>query len=197
MARTEAATALSNLRVNLTHLHGVLQPGRGGGVLPWFVRSDGDWLILADDGVTSTRTCSTSGSDMRDRWTTPVAAPGPRGLRGSDRARSRVLDDWPDAPWAHFERLRLRAASMARCRLELLLASGEPEQASQLAEGVLRHSSRCRSVRAACSCTPWRRRAIARTAFRVAGALVDSLVRRGSARADTDAMVRGYGVLPA
>ena len=197
----EVATALSNLRVNLTHLHGVLQPGRGGGVLPWFVRSDGDWLILADDGVTVD--ADLFDERLRHARSLDDAGRSARAREGYAAAialdRGGFLDDWPDAPWAHFERLRLRAASItARCRLgELLLASGEPEHASQLAEAVLRfeplqeragrllvHALAAQGDRA--------------TAFRVAGALVDSLRSAGlRPEPDTDAMVRGYGVLPA
>jgi DNA-binding SARP family transcriptional activator len=196
----EGATALSNLRVNLTHLQGVLQPGRAAGVLPWFVRSEGDWLTLSEDGVEID--ADRFDEMLRRARSLDDAGRSARAREGYAAAialdRGGFLDDWPDAPWAQFERMRLRTASItARCRLgELLLATGEPEQASQLAEGVLRneplqeragrllvHALAAQGDRA--------------TAFRVAGALVDSLRQEGlSPEPDTEVMARSYGVRP-
>jgi DNA-binding SARP family transcriptional activator len=48
-ADTEAA--LGNLRVTLGYLHKVLEPDRASGDATWFVRAEGDVLVLADEGV--------------------------------------------------------------------------------------------------------------------------------------------------
>ncbi|MGB0112432.1 MAG: BTAD domain-containing putative transcriptional regulator [Ilumatobacteraceae bacterium] len=193
-------TALSNLRVNLTHLQRILQPGRDPDVQPWFVRADSDWLSLANDGVVvdaerfddtlrRARALDESGRSGRAREAYAEAV---------DLDRGGFLDEWPDATWAEFERLRLRTASIAaRCRLgELLMAAGEPEAASSLAEGVLRteplqeragrllvHSLAAQGDRA--------------TAFHVAAGLVERLRDAGlRPEPGTDLMTRGYGISP-
>jgi len=133
--------ASHNLRVNLAHLQRVLQPGRDAEVLPWFVQADGDWLILAGDGV----------AVDADRFDDVHRA----ARRGDEQGRSRdalagylaalelvrgwYLEDLGDGGWAEVERLRMRTLVIGtRCRAgELLLARGEPEEAARLAGAVL------------------------------------------------------------
>ncbi len=49
---SDADAGLGNLRVTLGYLQKVLEPGRVSGDAPWFVRTDGDALILSEDGLT-------------------------------------------------------------------------------------------------------------------------------------------------
>lgn len=44
----DATAADRNLRVTLSYLHSVLEPGRVSGTPPYFVRTDGGQLVLAD-----------------------------------------------------------------------------------------------------------------------------------------------------
>jgi DNA-binding SARP family transcriptional activator len=135
--------ALQNLRVNLSHLQRVLQPSREVDERPWFVRADAESLELATDGVDVDadrfeRACS--GARRLDEQ-----ARGTRAIAGYREAaalfRGDYLVDWPDAEWTLVERVRLRTlATAAMCRLgELLLARGEPEEATAWAATVLRH----------------------------------------------------------
>ena len=48
---SDAEAALGNLRVTLGYLQKVLEPDRSAGDAPWFVRIDGDNLLLGDDGL--------------------------------------------------------------------------------------------------------------------------------------------------
>jgi DNA-binding SARP family transcriptional activator len=133
--------AMQNLRVNLSHLQRVLQPDRETGDEPWFVRADAEHLELAVEGVDLDverfeRAC-------RSARRADEAAEGTRAIAGyreaADLFRGDYLLDWPDAEWAEPERVRLRTlATSSICRLgELLLARGEPEEATAWATRVV------------------------------------------------------------
>ncbi len=47
----DTSAASQNLRRTLNYLHGVLEPDRGPGDAPWFVRSDGDVVRLEREGL--------------------------------------------------------------------------------------------------------------------------------------------------
>jgi DNA-binding SARP family transcriptional activator len=133
--------AMQNLRVNLSHLQRVLQPDRGPDDEPWFVRADAEHVEVAVDGVDLDvdrfeRAC-------REARGADEAAHGLRAITGyreaADLFRGDYLADWPDAEWAEPERVRLRTLATASiCRLgELLLARGEPEEATAWATRVV------------------------------------------------------------
>jgi DNA-binding SARP family transcriptional activator len=135
--------ALQNLRVNLSHLQRVLQPERSPDDPPWFVRSDAEHVDVTAAGLDLDvdrfeRAC-------HDARRLDEAAQGTRAIDGYRLAaslfRGDYLADWPDAEWATAERVRLRTlATAAICRLgELLLARGEPEEATTWATTALRH----------------------------------------------------------
>ncbi len=135
--------ALQNLRVNLSHLQRVLQPGREADERPWFVRADAESLEVAPVGLdvdTDRFERACRGARRFDEQ-----AQGTRAIDGYRTAaelfRGDYLEDWPDAEWAAVERVRLRTlATASMCRLgELLLARGEPEEATAWASAVLRH----------------------------------------------------------
>ena len=137
----DADKAAHNLRVNLTHLQRVLQPGRPAGAPPWFLRADGDTLALTTEGVmidaerfdAGLRRARRLDDDHRTREALFAYGEALALVRGG------YLDEWPDVAWAEIERLRMRTlTTTARCRAgELLLALGEPEQAAGLAGAVL------------------------------------------------------------
>jgi DNA-binding SARP family transcriptional activator len=133
--------ALSNLRVNLHHLHAVIQPSRGD-ELPWFVQVQGDELVLAPTGVTidvesfEQRTADARRLDGDGRSTAAM-----RSYREAvELYRGDLAEDLGAAAWIDSERARLRAlATSSMNRLgELLLARGEPEDAARYATELLR-----------------------------------------------------------
>lgn len=134
--------AVANLRVNLSHLQRVLEPGRAGDERPWFIRSDGEFLEIHQEGLEvdslqfeeacrRARSLDDTGQGTRAIDLYRAAAQLYRGDYGGD---------WPDIEWLEVERLRLRTLAMAALtRLgELLLARGEPEEASEWAAKVIR-----------------------------------------------------------
>lgn len=134
--------AASNLRVNLSHLQKVLEPARDNGSRPWFIRSDGETLVLGETGLTVDVDQFQQACD-RARMLDGAG----RTARAIEEYRRAVVlvegdfcQDWPDAAWAEVERSRLRALDVgARSRLgELLLACGEPEEAAVYAAEALR-----------------------------------------------------------
>ena len=135
--------ALQNLRVNLSHLQRVLQPSREAEAPAWFVRAEADLLEVAPAGFeVDTEVFERACLDARRL---DEQAKGSLAIAGYRVAaalyRGDYLQDWPDAEWAAPERVRLRAlATGAICRLgELVLARGEPEEATAWATAVLRH----------------------------------------------------------
>jgi DNA-binding SARP family transcriptional activator len=134
--------ALDNLRVNLTHLQRVVQPGRASGERPWFIRTDGELLVLSSTGVHVDAdrfdALHSQARQFDDRGQTQFALSSFR--ESVALWRGTYLEDWPDAAWADVERLRLRTLLItAHCRVgELVLARGEPEEAARHAASVLR-----------------------------------------------------------
>lgn len=137
-----AKQALSNLRVNLSHLQKVLQPSRGADERPWFLQADAEFITTATDGIVLDTdrfdaTCQLARSlDEQAHGRRAIAAY----QEAVDIYQGDYLEEFPDATWATMERIRLRSlATTARCRLgELLLAVGEPEQAAAHATIALR-----------------------------------------------------------
>lgn len=139
----EPERALQNLRVNLNHLQRVLQPARDRSEPPWFVQVDQDRLAVADEGVVVDAErfehCCLEARRLDDQ------ARGSQAIEAHREAAALYQGDyvaeWPDAEWAEVERVRLRSlAVVTMARLgELLLARGEPEEASSWAAVSLRH----------------------------------------------------------
>lgn len=150
--------AAQNLRVNLAHLNGVLQPDRPAAEPPWFLRTDGDVLRLHVDGLVVD-------AWVLDRLLDEARQADHRGAPGEalDAYRRAVamyrgdyLAEFDDSGIGQFERIRLRsAAALAGARAaELLLACGEPEEAMRLADRSIEieplleraHQARIRAV---------------------------------------------------
>ncbi|MCC5953907.1 MAG: hypothetical protein JJU45_17570 [Acidimicrobiia bacterium] len=138
----DPAKALANLRVNLSHLHKVLQPQRSPDAEPWFVRSTTDLLEVASDGIELDaarfeRLC-TEGRELDHSGRGSEALTAYR--EAASLYRGDYLAEWPDLEWASVERVRLRSlATSAASRLgELLIARGEPEEAASWAAEALR-----------------------------------------------------------
>lgn len=135
--------ALQNLRVNLSHLQRVLQPSREPDDPPWFVRADQEALEVAPAGfdVDTDRFDRACGEARRLDEQAKGALAIEAYRQAAELYRGDYLSDWPDAEWAAVERVRLRTlATAAMCRLgELLLARGEPEDATAWAGVALRH----------------------------------------------------------
>lgn len=132
--------AQANLRVNLHHLQGVLQPDRGE-ELPWFVPATGDGLGLVREGVRidveefEQATASARRFDSAGRSTSAIG----EYERAVELYRGGLLDDLQSAAWADPDRARLRSSAIAAMsRLgELVLARGEPERACVYAARAL------------------------------------------------------------
>ncbi|MCB0964802.1 MAG: bacterial transcriptional activator domain-containing protein, partial [Acidimicrobiales bacterium] len=128
--------------VNLSHLHKVLEPGAEPSTRRWFVRAEAEFLELCDDGLTVDAAELDEGCararrlDDEGQGTAAIAAYED----AVARFRGDYLVDWPDAPWAEVERLRLRTlATGAMVRVgQLRLARGEPETAGVWAARVTR-----------------------------------------------------------
>jgi len=135
--------AMQNLRVNLNHLQGVLQPHRRPEDRPWFLRADPDHLALVTAGLSSDAARFEAGCTEARRL--DESARGSLALERYDAAVGLYQGDWfEDGPledWVQVERVRLRSLAVgAQCRLgELLLARGEPEEAAAWAATALRH----------------------------------------------------------
>jgi len=134
--------ASQNLRVNLNHLHSLLEPARAAG--------DATWFVQARDGGLQLRVCDElrvdlwefeallDEADAADRAGVPSAT-----LDASRRAlalwRGEPLDDARFEDWAREARDRVRGRFVrAGVRAgELALAAGEPDEAEGRAHGVL------------------------------------------------------------
>jgi DNA-binding SARP family transcriptional activator len=133
---SDAEAGLGNLRVTLGYLQKVLEPGRASGDAPWFVRTDGDALILSGDGLTVDAwelDRLLDAADESDRAGAPSAA-----LRTYESA----LDLWHGDyladvydDWAGPERDRMRARFLAASVRagELLLGQGSVDRALRIA----------------------------------------------------------------
>jgi len=132
----------NNLRVTLTHLLNVLEPGRGEGEASFFVRQAGSELRLARDRNLVVDV------DRFDSLAAEAAAAERSGapsraleayVAATDLYRGDLLADLPDAAWAELERDRCRVAFVgAAVRAgELLVAAGETGAAEDLARRAL------------------------------------------------------------
>lgn len=127
--------ASANLRTTLSRLQRVLEPTRATDD-DYFLRADGDLLVLHDDITTDVQEFEREIETARqaDASGAPVRALEAY-LRALDLSRGDYLADL-DAGWAVLPRVRLRALTIgAMCRVgELLAARGEPETAARWAE---------------------------------------------------------------
>jgi len=134
--------AMSNLRVNLSHLQRVLQPTRAVDERPWFLLVDNDMLAVASTGVeVDVHEFERLGAAARafdDAGRITAAIDEYR--RAADRYRGDFVEEWPNCEWAANEQRRLRALVLrVLTRLaELLLARGEPEASCDAASQALR-----------------------------------------------------------
>lgn len=136
------AAAQNNLRVQLSHLHRLLEPGRDKNLPPWFVRSEGDYIMFESRGF---------GSDLEDfdiAWKRALDADRSGAptlaLQGYHEAVGHyagdLLGSLPDADWVIYDRIerRTRATTSLIRIAELNSARGEPELASEMATRALR-----------------------------------------------------------
>jgi LuxR family transcriptional regulator, maltose regulon positive regulatory protein len=138
----DAADPGSNLRANLTHLQRVLEPGRPAHAPPYFLRTDGEWLVLPAssrlevDAWELSRDVDAAQSLERDG---DVDAALRRYLRGARWWRGEPFADVDDVLWVHAlrEQLRRRHVLAALRAGELLLAAGDPGAAQRAAERAL------------------------------------------------------------
>lgn len=132
----------ANLRVTLSYVQDVLEPGRQRGDMTWYLQSDPEFLQ-----IDCTRLVVDT--DQFDRFSKEARTldHGGRGTAAIEQYRNAVAlvrgdyaADWPDAEWTQLERLRLQAIIVASTtRLgELILVRGEPEEAGSWATRVLR-----------------------------------------------------------
>lgn len=131
-----------NLRVTLSYLQRVLQPERGDGDPPYFVRSTGPWLTLEGPERLAVDAWELDArldhADRAERDGAPALA-----LAAYREAlplwRGEPFADVPYADWAEPERTRLRTrytAAAVRAG-ELLLAAGAPADARRAAERAI------------------------------------------------------------
>jgi DNA-binding SARP family transcriptional activator len=133
---SDAEAALGNLRVTLGYLQKVLEPERASGDATWFVRTDGDTLSLAEEGLLVDAwelDALLDEADAADRSGAPSAAL--RSYEGAlDLWHGDYLADVYD-DWAGPERDRVRARFLtASIRAgELLVGQGEVDRALRIA----------------------------------------------------------------
>ena len=132
-------SASANLRTNLGHLQRVLEPDRAHREAPWFVRSDGEILVLTSEGLESDvarfDALAEEGRTLEER-----GVPGGAlscYLEAIELYTGDYMAGW-DEPWIIYERIRLRSlfVTTATRAGELLLARGEPEHALRTADEV-------------------------------------------------------------
>src|SRR5690606_32500499 len=138
----DATAADRNLRVTLTYLHAVLEPGRASGSPSFFVRTDGGQLVLADSELLTV--------DVDD-FLRAIDRAGVGGRHGSPAAelehllaavaayRGPFLADLGPEEWVVDERDRLRArfVDAAVRGGELALAGGDVDRARDLADRAI------------------------------------------------------------
>jgi DNA-binding SARP family transcriptional activator len=138
----DLGSAAHNLRVTLNYLQQLLQPTRGRGDLPYFVRADGDWLTLVDNARITvdlwTLNQHLDAAECSDRDGDPLAT-----IEHLEQAlplwRGEPLADLPDTDWAWAERTRLveRYSGAATRAAELQLADGRHGDALRNADHAL------------------------------------------------------------
>jgi DNA-binding SARP family transcriptional activator len=131
-----------NLRVTLTHLQRALQPERRQGEVPYFVRTDGAWLVLAGADRLEVDSWQLDllldEADDAERDSRPAAA-----LVAYQSTlplwRGEPFADAPYDDWVVPERARLQARYVAGALRagELLLAAGSPAEAAAAAERAI------------------------------------------------------------
>ncbi len=133
---TDDGKADSNFRAHLSKLQHILETDRTSGSETYFLRSDGDMLVLHEDVTTDV-------AEFEERIETArrndLAGAPARALEGYIDAISLYRGDYllgVRAGWPVLTRLRLRAVAVdATCRIaELTAARGEPEDAARWAE---------------------------------------------------------------
>jgi DNA-binding SARP family transcriptional activator len=132
---SDTEAALGNLRVTLGYLHKVLEPDRASGDAPWFVRAEGEVLVLADEGVVIDAwdlDTLLDDADAAERAGAPTIALG-HYEAALDLWRGDYLSEVYD-DWAGPERDRVRARFLtASVRAgELLLGQGEVDRALRI-----------------------------------------------------------------
>jgi LuxR family transcriptional regulator, maltose regulon positive regulatory protein len=134
--------AAGNLRVNLTHLQKVLQPGRPAEDQPWFISANSEALSAARSGIildtVGFERLVAEGRDLDQNGRTTLAIE--RFRAAAALYRGDLLLESAISEWMEVERVRLRSlATTTFARLgELVLARGEPEEASSWATRALR-----------------------------------------------------------
>ncbi len=132
-------SASANLRTNLGHLQRVLEPDRAQREAPWFVRRDGESLVLTSEGLESDvarfDALTEEGRNLEER-----GVPGGAlscYLSAIELYRGDYMAGLDDR-WIIYERIRIRSlfVTTAARAGELLLARGEPEQALRRADEV-------------------------------------------------------------
>jgi LuxR family maltose regulon positive regulatory protein len=136
-------SAARNLRVTLSYLQGVLQPERDEGAPPWFLRADGNMLVLRRGDSLEVDVLEFEAALAAAQQAESLAAPS-LALQHLQRAlpyyRGEALTELADSDWAGLEsdRLRVRFVTAAvRCG-ELLLATGNKQDPLALAQRALR-----------------------------------------------------------
>jgi DNA-binding SARP family transcriptional activator len=130
-----------NLRVTLSYAQRVLQPERADGESPYFLRSQGAWLVLGGERLGVDAWELDEGLDHADsaeRAGTPAEAlVAYRRIVGLWRGE--VYSDVSEASWVLAERARLheRYAAATRRAGELLLAAGDVDGARRMARASL------------------------------------------------------------
>lgn len=131
-----------NLRVTLSYLHSVLEPGRASGAPAYFVRSDGGQLVLADGEALSLDVDEFSDAVDRaadERRHGSPAVELEQLLGAVALYRGTFMADLGPEEWVLDERNRLRARFVgAAVRAgELALAHGDAERARRLADQAI------------------------------------------------------------
>jgi DNA-binding SARP family transcriptional activator len=132
----DAEAAAGNLRVTLRYLQRVLEPEREAGDAPWFVRSEGDVLALAEHGLAVDAWELEAGLDAAERAETAGRVGEALQLLEGALAQwqgeylTGVYDDWAGV---ERDRLRARFVQGSIRAAELLSARGEVERAVAVA----------------------------------------------------------------
>ena len=137
----DAAGGSRNLRVTLTYLHRVLEPGRGEGDAPFFIRQDGGWLELHTQSWLTVDLWKFE--DLLDFASAAERDGAPSVALGAYEEAlalwrgdplSGVYDDWALATAGRLKERFVQAALRAG---ELLLARGDIDRALSLAQQAL------------------------------------------------------------
>ena len=178
----DTTAADRNLRVTLSYLHAVLEPGRPAGSPPYFVRTDGGQLVLADSEHLTIDVDefarAVAGAEQERRHGSP-AVELEHLLAAVAAYRGPFLADLGPEEWVLDERDRLRARFVgAAVRAgELALAGGEVDRARELADRAIAQERWSEPARRLLVATHLERRdrAAARRALDACLAMLDDL----------------------